>query len=238
MSGDAPLPIIQIAGLRKQFGGLRPLRINALSVTAGERITLQGLDAESAEMLTLLITGASLPDEGTVSIAGRDTRDIQTDTEWLTSLDVFGMVTTRAALMDTVSLEGNMALPFTLSIDPVLPEVRQAVESLAAEVGLPAGLLSEPVNILGEAERARVHLARAMALRPQVLLLEHPTARLAPDDAAAFGRLLAEVSERRGVAWLAISEDASFASRAGGRQCRLLPATGEICPVKRAWRLW
>ncbi|HUR20810.1 MAG TPA: ATP-binding cassette domain-containing protein, partial [Vicinamibacterales bacterium] len=224
--------------LRKQYGGLRPLRINALSVNAGDRITLHGLDAESGEMLTLLITGASLPDEGTVAIAGRDTRDIQTDTEWLTSLDVFGMVSTRAALMDSVALEGNMALPFTLSIDPLAPEIRRAVESLAEEVELPAGLLAEPVNILGEAERARVHLARALALKPQVLLLEHPTAKLRPEDAAAFGRLLATIAERRDLSWLAISEDAAFASRAGGRQCRLLPATGEICPVRRPWRLW
>jgi ABC-type transporter Mla maintaining outer membrane lipid asymmetry ATPase subunit MlaF len=238
MSGAAPAPIIHIAGLRKQFSGLRPLRINALSVSAGDRITLHGLDAESAEMLTLLVTGASLPDEGTVAICGRDTRDIQTDTEWLTSLDVFGMVTTRAALMDSVALEGNMALPFTLSIDPLLPEVRQAVASLAAEVGLPAELLPAPVHKLGEAERARVHLARALALNPQVLLLEHPTAGLTSDEAAAFGRSLAGISERRQQAWLAISEDEAFAAAAGGRRCRLAPASGEISAVKRGWGLW
>jgi ABC-type lipoprotein export system ATPase subunit len=234
----SPAPIIHIAGVRKQFGGLRPLRINALSVSAGDRILLHGLDAEAAEMLTLLITGASLPDEGTVAISGRDTRDIQTDTEWLTSLDVFGMVTTRAALMDSVALEANMALPFTLSIDPLLPEVRQAVERLAAEVGLPAGLLPAPVHQLGEPERARVHLARALALNPQVLLLEHPTARLTSEEAAAFGRSLAGISEQRHLAWLAISEDEAFAAEAGGRRCRLAPASGEISAVKRGWGLW
>src|SRR5688572_5261136 len=191
MPAADPAPIIQITGLRKQFGALRPLRINTLSVAAGDRLTLQGLDAEAAEMLTLLITGASLPDEGTVVIAGRDTRDIQTDTEWLTSLDLFGIVTTRAALMDSVALEANMALPFTLSIDPMPPEVRRAVEALALEVGLPAERLPALVQELGEAERARVHLARALALEPQVLLLEHPTARLTPAEAAELGRLLA-----------------------------------------------
>ncbi len=238
MSAVTPGPIIHITGLRKQFGGLRPLRINALSVAAGDRITLKGLDAEAAEMLMLLITGASLPDEGAVAIAGRDTREIQTDTEWLTSLDVFGMVTTRAALMDSVALEANMALPFTLSIDPMPPEVRQAVDSLAAEVGLPARLLPEPVQKLGDADRARVHLARALALNPQVLLLEHPTSRLKPDEAASFGRLLAAIGERRSVAWLAISEDEAFANEAGGRRCRLMPGSGEVTEARRGWRLW
>lgn len=238
MSTAAPAPIIHITGLRKQFGGVRPLRINALSVGAGERITLQGLDAEAAEMLMLLVTGASLPDEGVVRIAGRDTRDIQTDTEWLTSLDVFGMVTARAALMDSVALESNMALPFTLSIDPLPAEVRQAVGLLADEVGLAADLLPAPVQTLGEADRARVHLARALALNPQVLLLEHPTARLAPAEAAAFGRRLSGIGEQRGLAWLAISEDDAFAGEAGGRRCRLVPATGDINSGRRGWRLW
>lgn len=233
-----PAALIQITGLRKQFGGLRPLRINALSVAAGERVTLHGLNAAAAEMLMLLITGASLPDEGVVRIAGRDTREIETDTDWLTSLDVFGMVTTRAALMDSVPLEGNLALPFTLSIDPLPPDVRQAVESLAVEVGLPGELLPAPVHKLDESQRMRVHLARALALNPQVLLLEHPTARLTPEEGAAFGRLLSGIGERRNLAWLAISEDQVFAGEAGGRGCRLVPASGEINAARRLWRLW
>jgi ABC-type transporter Mla maintaining outer membrane lipid asymmetry ATPase subunit MlaF len=230
--------VIHISGLRKQFGGLRPLRINNLTVSEGERVTLHGLDAEAAEMLMLLITGASLPDEGLVAINGRDTRDIKTDTEWLVSLDSFGMVTTRAALLDSVSLEANMALPFTLSIDPLPPEVKQSVEALRAEVELPADRLSAPINTLGEAERLRVHLARALALNPRLLLLEHPTARLAPEDASAFGRVLSAIGERRGVGWLAVSEDDAFAKAAGGQRFRLSPGSGDIGTVARGWRLW
>lgn len=234
----ASVPIIHIAGLRKQFGGLRPLRINALSVSAGERVTLHGLDAEAAEMLMLLVTGASVPDEGVVRIAGRDTRDIRTDTEWLASLDLFGMVTGRAALMDSVTLDANMALPFTLSIDPIPPDVRQAVEALATEVGLSAELLPVPVQTLGDAQRARVHLARALAMNPQMLLLEHPTARLDPDEAAAFGRDLSRIGERRALAWLALSEDEAFAGEAGGQRRWLAPASGVISAGRRGWRFW
>ena len=238
MDAATPAPLIEIAGLRKEYGSLRPLRLNSLTLNAGDRLTLHGLDAGAAEMLTLLITGASLPDEGTVTIAGRDTRDIQTDTEWLTSLDVFGMISTRAALMESVAVEGNMALPFTLSIDPLDPEVRAAVDSLATEVELSRDVLPGPVDRLGEPERARLHLARALAMNPQVLLLEHATAKLDAADAEAFGRLLARIAERRKLGWLALTEDEAFASAAGGRRCRLIPASGEITAMKRAWRLW
>lgn len=232
--------VIDIAGLRKQYGGLRPLRLNALAVAPGERVTVRGLDAEAAEMLMLIITGASLPDEGVVRIAGRDTRAIATDTDWLASLDVFGMVTARAVLLDSLALEANLALPLTLSVDPIPPDVRGVVTALALEAGLDVAALSRQVSTLSEADRVRVHLARALALDPQVLLLEHPTARLTPDEASAFGRQLSEIGDRRKLAWLALSDDGAFAAAAGGRRCELIPASGEIREkAKRAWgRLW
>ena len=238
MPADADIPLLDIAGLRKHFGGLRPLRVNALRVARGERVTLRGLDAQAAEMLVLLVTGASVPDEGTVRIAGRDTRAIATDTEWLVSLDVFGMVTGRAVLLDSLPLEANLALPLTLSIDPVAPEVRAAVEALAEEAGLAAEALTQPVGALTEADRVRVHLARALALNPQVLLLEHPTARLTPAESTAFGRHLAKIGERRALAWLALTEDDAFAAAVGGTRCRLAPGSGDVTPERKAWRLW
>ncbi len=234
------VPLVEISGLRKQYGGLRPLRINALSVAPGERVTLRGLDAQAAEMLVLLVTGASLPDEGTVRIAGCDTREIRTDTEWLTSLDVFGMVTARAVLLDSLTLESNLALPLTLSIDPVSSEVRATVAALAEEVELDASTLSAHVNTLSEGTRVRVHLARALATSPRMLLLEHPTATLTPPDAAAFGRLVATIGERRNIAWLALTEDEAFAGAAGGRLGQLVAASGDIrVPASRRWgRFW
>ncbi len=233
------VPLVEITGLRKQYGGLRPLRINALSVAPGERVTLRGLDAQAAEMLVLLVTGASLPDEGTVRIAGGDTREISTDTQWLTSLDVFGMVTARAVLLDSLTLESNLALPLTLSIDPVSIEVRATVAALAQEVELDSAL-SAHANTLAEGARVRVHLARALATEPRMLLLEHPTAKLASEEATAFGRLLAAIAKRRNIAWLALTEDEAFVEAAGGRLGQLVAASGDIrVPATRRWgRFW
>jgi ABC-type transporter Mla maintaining outer membrane lipid asymmetry ATPase subunit MlaF len=238
MAAGADTPLIDIAGLRKNFGGLRPLRVNTLRVARGEHVTVQGLDAEAAEMLVLLVTGASVPDEGTVRIAGRDTREIATDTDWLVSLDLFGMVTSRAVLLDSLPLESNLALPLTLSIDPIAPDIRQQVRRLAAEAGLSDAALSQPVSQLSEADRLRVHLARALALHPQMLLLEHPTARLAPAESEAFGTQLRTIGERRALAWLALTEDEAFAGAAGGRRGRLVPGSGDVKAHRPAWRLW
>ncbi|PKP96140.1 MAG: hypothetical protein CVT74_17925, partial [Alphaproteobacteria bacterium HGW-Alphaproteobacteria-13] len=124
---------------------------------------------------------------------GRDTRDIATDTEWLTALDLFGMVTSRAVLLDTMTIEANLALPFTLSIDPVPEEIRRAVADLADEVGLGRERLSAAVQSLTPADRVRLHLARALAVTPQVLVLEHVTASLTPADATARLRLMLDL---------------------------------------------
>lgn len=221
--------IIEIAGLTKHYAGLRPLRIGRLVISRGDRLALGGLDAGAAEMLVHLITGAALSDEGHVRIAGRDTRDIATDTEWLASLDRFGIVTERAVLLEGLTVASNLALPLSLSIDPMPDDIRARVESLAAEVALRPERLAAPVSALEPEERIRVHLARALAPMPDLVLLEHPTARV--DDPAASTRLgdtLRRVSENRRLGWLALTEDATFARAAGATRLRLRPATGEL----------
>ncbi len=223
--------LIDIAGVRKHYGALRPLRVNALQVAPGQRLTVRGLDAQAAEMLSLLITGAALPDEGVVTIAGRDTRDIDTDTDWLISLDLFGLVTARAVLLETLTLEANLALPFTLSIDPVPEEIRRTVADLADEVGLGRERLSASVHSLSVADRVRVHLARALAASPQVLLLEHISAPLMPADATALGHSLAAIADERRLAWIAISEDPTFIAALGSTVLKLDAASGDVGPV-------
>jgi ABC-type lipoprotein export system ATPase subunit len=232
-------PLIRLTDVRKAYGGLRPLRINALSINVGDRVTLRGLDAMAAEMCVLLITGAALPETGAVTIAGRDTAAITTDTDWLSSLDLFGMVTRRAVLLDTLTVEANLALPLTLSIDPVPEEVRRVVAALADEVGLGRERLSAAVQSLSAVDRARVHLARALASSPQVLLIEHITASLSPEDAADLGRTVVSLADDRKVAWVALTEDAHFAGALGGTGLRLDPASGDVHPAgSQEWTTW
>ena len=232
-------PLIELQGVVKAYQALRPLRIAELSMTRSDRLALKGLDAGAAEMFVHLVTGAAVPDEGSVRVAGRDTREIATDTEWLTSLDRFGIVTHRAVLLDGMSVAANLALPITIAIDPLPADIRRRVEQNAADVGLDPGLLDAPVSRLGAEQRLRLHLARAAANGPEFILLEHPTAQL--EDAAASGRAgeaLRGLSETRGFGWLSIGEDAAFADAAGASRIALAPATGVVSPEKSGWRRW
>jgi ABC-type transporter Mla maintaining outer membrane lipid asymmetry ATPase subunit MlaF len=233
--GDA---LVEIDDVVTKYGASEPLRIRHLSVRPGERVAIAGLDVPSAEVVVLLITGASLPDEGRVRVYGGDTRDIATDTEWLASLDRFGIITRRAVLIGALPIAANLALPLTLAIDPMSSETRAEVEQLAANVGLPAARLDAPASTLAPQELVRVHLARALATRPEMLLLEHATLDVAdPAASADLGRTLRAAADRRGIGWLAVSEDEAFVRASGSDVRRVDTATGTIAAPSR-WPAW
>src|SRR5215471_13766817 len=160
----AAAPVLQVSGVRKQYNALRPLRINDLTIDAGDRVALSGLDAGAAEVLVNLVTGASVPDEGEVRVFGRATTSISNGDEWLASLDRFGIVSPRAVLLDAANLLQNLVMPLTLAIDPIPAAAEQKARALARESGIPDEWLDRPVAALPPAIRARAHLVRAVAL--------------------------------------------------------------------------
>src|SRR5205085_10561960 len=135
-----------------------------------------GLDEAAAEVFVNLVTGATLPDRGVVKLFGRLTTAIGDSADWLALVDRFGIVSRRAVLLDPLSVIQNLALPFTLEIEPPPDDIRARAEALAREVGLAEPSWSRRVGELDAVERARVRLARALALDPAALLLEHVSA--------------------------------------------------------------
>ena len=217
--------IIEFRGVEKALGESFPLRINEFAFREHERVVIAGLPGVMGEAFMNLIIGALLPDHGDVIVFGQNTRDIRTDTEWLASLDRFGLVSNRAVLLDQSTVAQNLALPMTLAIDPMAPEVRAAVETLAEEVELPPGVLDRPLNALGAsvdplAVRARMHLARALAHRPRVLLLEHPTV-MTHLVGFKFGARLRSIADARKLSFIAVSDDDRFARETGAQRLRV-----------------
>jgi putative ABC transport system ATP-binding protein len=228
-------PVLLLTDIQKSYLSLRPLRTRELVVGAGERVAITGLDAGAAEVMVNLVTGASLPDRGEVRVLGRATGEISNGDEWLASLDRFGIISPRGVLLDPLSIAQNIALVFTLQIDPVPPETAARVAAVASACGI-----SDVSRITGEVApeiRTRVHLARAVALEPSLLILEHPTAGLPPDATDALAADIVSVTESHGLAALVITQDEAFARRVGHRALRLEPATGALKPLGRGW-LW
>ena len=229
--------IIEFRGVEKALGASFPLRIGEFTLRKNERVVLRGLPGAMGEAFVNLIIGALVPDQGEVTVFGKNTREIRTDTEWLQSLDRFGLVSDRAVLLDQSTVAENLALPMTLSIDPMAPDVRAAVEALAREVGLPPASLDRPLSeaVAGSrVARTRIHLARALAHSPSVLLLEHPTLT---HGAAGhlFGATLRTIADARNLSVMCVSDDDRFA-RESGAQRLMVEDDGVVRPAGFALR--
>jgi ABC-type methionine transport system ATPase subunit len=230
-----PAPVVEIVGVSKDYHGLRPLRIERLEVAPGEPIAVIGLDQPMAEIFVNLITGTTLPDQGVVSVFGRRTSDIDDSSDWLTVVDRFGIVSERAVLLQAFSVLQNLSMPFTLSIDPPSDEIRQRAIGLAVEAGIPEDDWARPVGDLDAAGRLRIRLARAVALEPEVLLLEHASAELPRGVVASIGARIQQIAGRRGCAVLSVGADPEFASAVATRVLVLDPATGRLSEQGRKW---
>src|SRR3954469_1069852 len=124
-------PLLELSSVSKNYGALRPLRIEQLVLSPGDQVALLGLDQPAAEVLINLLTGASLPDAGHVRIFGRSTAEIVDSADWLTTLDRFGIVSERAALLEPMTVIQNMAVPFSLAIEPPPPDIIRQASALA-----------------------------------------------------------------------------------------------------------
>jgi ABC-type transporter Mla maintaining outer membrane lipid asymmetry ATPase subunit MlaF len=230
-------PFLELDAVVRNYGSLRPLRIAHFRLPTRERAAIVGLDAAAAETLLNLITAAHVPDRGVVRVFGRSTREIADAGEWMSLLDRFGIVSDRAVLLDAFTVAQNVALPFSLEVDPVSEATLTRVRDLAGQVGLDAARLDRRVGEADPLVRARVNLARAIALDPAALILEHASARLTTRDAASFASDVARVTSARAMSVLALTVDEAFARGLGGRVLTWQPADG-VLKEKRGWRFF
>ena len=228
---------LSLHGVTRDYRGLRPLRVASLDVREGAVVALLGFDQAMAEVLVKLIMGATLPDAGEVVVFGQRTSEIADGDAWLNGLDRFSLLGDRTVLVEELSAEQTIALPISFDVDEPTGVVRTTVRTLAVEVGLDESALTQPVGALSALARTRVRLARALASRPRLLLGEHPSASLSPDDTQTFAADVSRVVHARGLTTLILTADRRFATAVSRNVLMLQPATG-ILASATGWRQW
>jgi polar amino acid transport system ATP-binding protein len=223
-------PLVELQGVSKSYGALRPLRLERLEVAPGEQVAIIGPDQPAAEVLIGLITGASVPDAGAVRVFGRSTAEITNGDEWLAGLDRFGIVSDRAALLEALTVLQNLAVPFSLDIEPPPEPVRERAAALGAELLLDSAVHATRAGDLDGAGRLRLRVARALAFDPALVLLEHPSVSVPPRDVSMVARDIRGALVRRSAASLTVTADRGFAAALAGRVLVLDPATGRLKP--------
>ena len=236
-SAERPV-LVRLQNVVKDFQSLRPLRVRQLEIRRQDALGLLGFDELMAEVFVNLLTAATLPDKGDVQVFGEPTSSISTHHTWMAMLDRFGLVSRRSVLLEQLTTEQNLAIPFTLAVESMSDAIRRDVRMLADEVGLPASHLAKPLAELPALSMMRLRLGRALAFTPEILLAEHPNAPLTASDAAAFAADVVRIRENRALATVVLTADRRFADAIATDILTLQPATGELAADASVWKRW
>jgi phospholipid/cholesterol/gamma-HCH transport system ATP-binding protein len=209
-------PAIAIKNLTMSFGQQKVLNGVSLDVSKGETLAVLGRSGTGKSVLLKVIVGLLKPDSGTVCIHGEDIAGLNLDR--LGSIrKKMGFLFQNAALYDSLNVEQNVAFPLQHHRrDMTAPEQSDRVKQLLAEVGMDAALKKMPSDISGGMQK-RVGLARALALDPDILLLDEPTAGLDPISAYEIVELILKLQQEHRMASVVVTHDLYSARAIAGR---------------------
>ena len=203
---DARAQVIAVDDLHKSFGSQTVLNGISLTVSRGETLAVLGRSGTGKSVLLRLIIGLEKPDSGSVRIHGQDIAGLALDQLGEIRMKM-GFLFQHAALYDSLTVEQNVAFPLqhhkkTMSKS----EQGDRVKELLAEVGMEGDLNKMPSDISGGMQK-RVGLARALALEPDILLLDEPTAGLDPISAAEIDDLVLKLQAEHHMASIVVTHD-------------------------------
>jgi len=203
---DSSSPAIAVEDLHKSFGRQEVVNGISLTVSRGETLAVLGRSGTGKSVLLRLIIGLEKPDSGSVRIHGQDIVGLALDQLGEIRMKM-GFLFQHAALYDSLTVEQNVAFPLrhhrkTMSKS----EQNDRVMQLLAEVGMEGHLEKMPSDISGGMQK-RVGLARALALEPDILLLDEPTAGLDPISSAEIGDLILKLQEEHHMASIVVTHD-------------------------------
>ena len=203
-NGNAP--VIAIEDLHKSFGSQTVLSGIHLTVSRGETLAVLGRSGTGKSVLLRLIIGLQKPDSGSVRIHGQDIAGLTLDQLGEIRKKV-GFLFQHAALYDSLSVEENVAFPLRHHRKNMSTSQRGSrVKELLAEVGMDGGVDKMPSDLSGGMQK-RVGLARALALDPDILLLDEPTAGLDPISSAEIDDLVLKLQKEHHMASIVVTHD-------------------------------
>jgi phospholipid/cholesterol/gamma-HCH transport system ATP-binding protein len=198
--------VIRVRGLENRFGDHVVHQDLDLDVWRGEVLGIVGGSGTGKSVLLRSIVGLQRPTAGTIHVLGTDVRNCS-DAEQSAVAKRWGVAFQDGALFSSLSVLENIMAPMRqhLSISKAL--MRELAELKIALVGLAADSCHKLPSELSGGMRKRAALARALALDPEIIFLDEPTAGLDPIGAAKYDNLIGELQGALGLTVFMVTHD-------------------------------
>jgi phospholipid/cholesterol/gamma-HCH transport system ATP-binding protein len=207
---------VEVSDLRKSFGPQKVLNGISLNVPQGQTVAVLGRSGTGKSVLLKLLVGLQPPDSGSVRIEGQEITGLEPRP--LNEIrKKIGYLFQQAALYDSLTVAQNVAFPLNRHADLAESERGDKVRDLLSSVGMSEGEFEKMPSEISGGMQKRVGLARALALDPEILLLDEPTAGLDPITAAEIGELISDLKKKRGITAVVVTHDIHGAKKFSDR---------------------
>jgi phospholipid/cholesterol/gamma-HCH transport system ATP-binding protein len=211
--------VLLLRDVRKSFGPQHILNGISLEVVRGETLAVLGRSGTGKSVLLKLIIGLENPDAGSICIQGEEIVGLGLNE--MNRLRIkMGFLFQHAALYDSLTVAQNVAFPLERHTKMPESERSDRMKELLSSVGMEHDLNKMPSDISGGMQK-RVGLARALALQPEILLLDEPTAGLDPITSDEIDDLILKLQKEHSLTSIVVTHDL-YSARAIADQLVLL----------------